>query len=155
VNKKLDVRVRGTQRTLWRNGKYENQIGFTVLTNVLSNVDQKIFIKLGYNETRLSFPLKNLHPLTTTERPKFVSEAEANPVVYCKNYRVVVIGGDLTSNNALVGNYGKVVASEMPGCARVVISSPGPYAHHEFIFREEALCGSYHRTIEWDGLLIA
>jgi len=150
------VRVRGTQRTLWRSAKYENHIGFTVLTRIHSNVDDKILVKLGYNETHVSFPLRYLYPLTTNERPKFISEADAQPVVKCKGHRVVVIGGDLTSNHDLVGYYGKVVGFEIrnPGRAQVAISS-GPCAFLEFVFREEALCASYERTVMWDGSLVA
>jgi hypothetical protein len=120
-------------------------------------VDDKINVKLGYNETHLSFPLKYLYPMTTNERPRFISEADAQPVVECKGYRVVVIGSDLTSNQDLVGNYGKVdrFHRDFAGRAQVAISSPGPYNGQKFVFREEALCASYDRTVVWDDSLIA
>jgi hypothetical protein len=155
LNKILDVRVRGTKRTLWRNGKYEDQIGFTVLTRVLSNVDDKILVKLGYNETSLTFPLKYLHPEMTTERDRLVPASQARPVIYYGNYRVVVIGSDMSSNFDLVGNYGKVVGSESLGSTKVRIISPGPFANQEYYFREDALCASCERQVMWDDSLIA
>jgi hypothetical protein len=48
--RKIDVRIQGTRCPMWQNGRYKDQLGFTVLTEQLQTVESPVVVKVGYEE---------------------------------------------------------------------------------------------------------
>ena len=158
LNKRLDIRIRGTKKTLFHNGRYENQCGFTVLTQVPSSVNESVTVKLGYEQTKRKFQLCYLFPEMTTEIPRVVGPEAASPVVSSIGQRVVIIGPFLGGPSDMVGNYALIedsMDSSMKsdlGLARVC--SAGEWTGVASYFPDTSLCRSLCGAVEWEGSLI-
>ena len=81
LNKRIDVRIDGTDKNLYRNGQYEKACGILVLTSLPHNTNASVLVKVGPEQSRLHFRLLNLIPELTTERPPLVHSEIAWPVV--------------------------------------------------------------------------
>ena len=155
LNKRLDVRIRGTTKTLFHNGRYENQCGFTVLTQVPSSANESVTVKLGYEQTKRKFQLCYLFPETTTEIPKVVGPDAARPVLSSVGERVVIIGPFLGGPSDMIGNYALIedaMDSSMEsnlGLARVC--SSGKWSGIACYFPGTSLCRSLREVVEWEG----
>jgi hypothetical protein len=153
LNKRLDVRIEGTTKTLFRNGRYENQSGYLVLTDKPSTLDTSVTVRIGYRESQLSFPIRFIIPETTTEREGFNSNPVGQPINSVPGERVVIIGRDAEGVTEMVGNYGFVIECIyplLPGQACVVLSS-GALREQVRYFFVESLCRSTFKSIEWFG----
>jgi hypothetical protein len=149
VGKKLDVRIMGTTRTMFHNGRYENQCGFVILKTAPTNVNNSVTVKIGFEETQRPFLLRYLHPQTTTERPPFVSVEKSSLITSIIGQQVVVIGPDIQQNNDLIGSYGLITNSGWilpPGQALVQCCSPGSFYGKWGYFNEISLCRSHQET---------
>lgn len=158
--KKIDVRIRGTLSPLWQNGRYEDQLGFTVLTQSLQTVESPIMVKVGYEEKRISFQARHLVPETTTEEslPSFVqSNKRPTSVRSSVGTRVVIIGPDLNGRSDYIGQYAVVTQCQWPlepDQACTYIASTGPYWGMCIYFHVESICRSQTvsgRPIQWPG----
>ena len=109
VDKKLDVRIRGTTDPPFQGGRFEGRLGFTVLTKPPRNVTDSNIVKLGYSENRLLFQAQHLVPETTMERDVFVSREAAVSITSVVDMRVVIIGPDLEGSSDWIGCYGFIV----------------------------------------------
>ena len=109
MHKKLDIRIRGTRVTRCHNARYENECGFVIPDKKFTSVDDSIVVKVGYNQSRLYFPLRHIYPEVTTERPNFIARSVAIPVARAIGERVVIIGADLEGKMDLLGNYALVI----------------------------------------------
>jgi hypothetical protein len=157
LHKRLDVRIRGTAKTLFHNGRYENQSGFTVMTQVPSSVNESLTVKLGYEQTKRKFKLCYLFPEMTTEIPRVVAPDAALPVVSSIGQRVVIIGPFLGGSSDMVGNYALIedpmdssIKSDL-GLARVC--SSGEWSGIASYFPDTSLCRSLPGVVEWEGSL--
>ena len=149
VGKKLDVRILGTRQTSFHRGRYENNCGFIMLQKVPDNVNHSTLVRIGFEESQRSFPIKYLHPQTTTERPPFVADKDVGPISSRIGQRVVIIGPDVGKNTELVGNYGHIVDSGhvLPvGLALVQVYGSGNVYGKWGYFNEESLCRSHQET---------
>jgi hypothetical protein len=150
INKKLDVRIRGTQgnscsKSFYK-GRYEGRCGFIFLDRIPDGVDGSVEVKMGVDQTRRRFQARHLFPETTTERPPHVDAEAAKPMVSVLSQiqRVVIIGPDVYGNSNAVGSYGEIVNSGyelLPGQALVMLTS-GPYIQQPWYFHERSLCRS-------------
>lgn len=145
VDKKLDVRIQGTKTTLFHNGRYEDNCGFIVMKRLLASVDESVVVKLGFEHTQRSFPLRYLVPERTTERPGFVEAKFAKSIAQEPGERVVIIGPDLTGSLDAVGSLGTIFYSYFvlpPDQALVMIRSNGE-ADRYLYYSENSLCRSH------------
>jgi hypothetical protein len=154
LNKRLDVRIRGTTRTLFHNGRYENQCGFTVLTRAPSSVNESVIVKLGYEQTKRKFQLCYLFPEMTTEVPKVVGPDAARPVVSSIGQRVVIIGPILGGPSDMVGNYALIEESTESNLGLARVCSSGEWHGIASYFPDTSLCRSLPEFAEWEGSLI-
>lgn len=149
VGKRLDVRIMGTAQTSFRDGRYENQCGFTTLTATPANIHSSTTVRMGFAEARVSFPAVYLWPQRTTERPPFVSKDVAGPITSNFGQRVVIIGSDVENNAEFIGNYGIVVHSGytlLAGIALVQVCSAGDSFGKYGYFNEKSICRSHQET---------
>lgn len=109
VGKKLDVRVMGTA-SIYK-GRYENQCGFITMTETPADLYASTTVRIGFEESRRSFPIGYLHPQTTTERPPFVVAKDAVALTSQLGQRVVIIGPDIEGSTQLIGQYCYIVHS--------------------------------------------
>jgi len=143
VGKQLDVRVVGTSRMLFHNGRYEKQCGFFKLKEVLTKVENSITVRIGFAQSRVKIPPRYLQPLLMTERPGFVSAELAEPIVKAMGQRVVIIGADVQGNREWIGEYGFILGSEYilpPTMASVQVIKAG--AQCFAYFDASSLCRS-------------
>jgi hypothetical protein len=152
LNKKLDVRIRGTTEKLYHRGVYEGREGFIVPDRVFSNVEDTVQVQIGYAQSRRPFPLKYLVPHMTTQREMFVSPAAARPVISTIGERVVIIGADLNGARDAVGFYAQVINCSYPlppNHGLVWITSHGAsYGQYRY-FSEDSLCRSQTDDTNW------
>jgi hypothetical protein len=126
---RLDVRVQGTTKTLWYNGRYEDACSILVLTAKPSGLDVTVPVKVGYEQSLAHFPLRYLIPEVTTEQPKVTLPSAAQHVISCVGERVVIIGPDLTGNMEPIGCYTLIIHYPYPldvDQACVIIATMGP-----------------------------
>lgn len=154
LNKKLDIHVQGTSSTLHYNGRYENQRGFVVLTQKPKDVKTSVEVRLGFARSRLRFPLWQLYPETTTERPGFIPPEAARPVFSAVGERVVIIGVDLGNDSAFIGNYGVIDHCRISEIVCVRITTQGPYNGRCCYFDISSVCRSFNERVEWKGEII-
>lgn len=141
----MDVRINGTKKTLFHNGRYEDKCGFIVLKKVPASVDESVVVKIGFEQSQRQFPLRYLVPEKTTERPQFVIGSMVKPIVKEFGQRVVIIGPDLTGTSNVVGSFGVILGPPCvlpPGEALVMVRSSGN-ADGYFYFHENSLCRSH------------
>jgi hypothetical protein len=149
LNKKLDVRIKGTNTTLWHNGRYEGECGIVILNKKVSSVKDSVIVKVGYNQSKASFQLRYVYPEITTERPRFVSPSSVKPIVDTIGEWVVIIGADMEGKTDLIGNYAVVVYCQWPlelGYACVQVLTPErsePLFHY---FPAKSLCRSHEES---------
>lgn len=158
--KKIDVRIRGTLHPAWQNGRYENQLGFTVLTQELHTVESPIMVKVGYEEKRISFQAQHLIPETTTEEPLPWSIQLNKPprsIVSAVGMRVLIIGPDLNGIPDYIGLYAVVTQCRWPlesdkACTYIATTGPSwgmcVYFHVDTLCRSRTEAG---RPISWPG----
>jgi hypothetical protein len=103
LKKKLDVRITGTARTLWHNGRYENKLGWTTLKEPIKTIDDSVVVRVGYAQSRVNFRARHLEPLIYREE---MSSALGT--------RVVITGEDLTGNAEYIGLYAFVICCPYP-----------------------------------------
>lgn len=89
----------------------------------------------------------------TTERPGFVSWANARPVVSTPHQRVVIIGPDAYGGLDAVGSYAEIMVSTAPEYA-LVFYRDGPFMNMGQYYREESLCRSHAEPVTWKGVTI-
>jgi hypothetical protein len=114
LHKRLDVRINGTRTTLWHNARYEDQCGLLELAKEVTSVKDSVFVRMGYNRSKIYFPLIHIFPETTTEKPGFVLPSAAQPVVKTIGRRVVIIGPDLEGRTDFFGYYAIVTYCPYP-----------------------------------------
>ena len=127
------------------------------MTKIPPNTNATILVKIGHEETKVTFPLKFIFPETTTERPGFVSNIDAIPVVHIGGSRVVIIRPDTTKNTDLIGNYAITINSPYPlpsDQTEVRILSEGPFMNQCFVVGEEAICRSHFDPVTWEGSFV-
>ena len=158
--KKIDVRIQGTLQPLWQNGRYENQLGFTVLTEALLTVESPVLVKVGYEEKRISFQAQHLTPETTTEEPlpSFIQlNKQPHSIVSAVGTRVLIIGPDLTGSLDYIGQYAVITQCQWPlecGQACTYITTTGPFWGACVYFHIDSLCRSHTKNghpIMWPG----
>lgn len=154
--KRLDVRIKGTTRCLFHNGTYEDADGFTVLTGIPKNTDTSIFVKVGFEQSRIRFPLRFLFPEMTTQRPFFVPLKLATPVVSTYQQRVVIIGPDCYDKLDLVGNYGRITNTgySLASDQAYVMVTTGLRRGEGSYFHGQSLCRSHDEPVVWDGMTV-
>jgi hypothetical protein len=143
--RKLDICIKGTQSTLFHNGRYENHCGFIVLKKVPIDVNSSVMVKIGYTQSQKQFQPRYLIPQITTENPPVITREAATPLVLAVGCRVVIIGADLYGNSDLVGCYGCIVNSgyALPvNQAFLLVVSQGPWYGRGFYFHQSSLCRS-------------
>ena len=113
MNKRLDVRIYGTTNPLWRNGRYENTIGFVVLRMPVKSVNDSILVMMGYTQRQVYFHAHHLSPEITTEQkgPSLQFMVPANPIVSVPGTTVVIIGANLMGNSDYIGEYAIIIRS--------------------------------------------
>ena len=145
VDKKLDVRIKGTKVTLFHNGQYENKCGFVVMKKVPATVNDSVVVKIGFEQSQRPFLLRYLVPERTTERPGFVDVAVAKPMIQEFGERVVIIGPDLCGLSDAIGLFGTIVNAYcqlQPGDTLVMVhcaNQPPVYLY----YHEDSLCRSH------------
>jgi hypothetical protein len=158
--RKIDVRIQGTRSPMWRNGRYEDQLGFTVLTEQLQTVECPVVVKVGYEEKRISFQAQHLVPEKTTEEPLPPSirpQTRPRSIASAVGTRVIIIGPDLSGLLNYVGEYAVVADCKWPlehGQACTYIASTGPQWGACVYFNVNSLCRSITdngRPIQWPG----
>lgn len=156
LNKRLDVRIAGTRKTLFHNGRYEGQFGYTVLTEVPTSTAAPVTVKVGFAESSISVHPQYLYPMMTTERPGFVSEANALPVISVPQQRVIIIGPDMYGGSDAVGSYAEITAPmfPLPQDHAVIRYLDGPFIGIGQYFRVESLCRSHPEPVTWKGVII-
>jgi hypothetical protein len=157
LNKRLDIRIRGTKTCRWRNGVYESACGILVLTNKPKDTSTSVVVKVGYGQSRLHFLLHHLYPEHTTERPGFITAASARPIVSAIGERVVVIGPDLQEQRDYIGSYGVIIHCHWPldaDQALVILQTPEAFYGRTSYFHESSLCRSTNEVIDWFGVQI-
>jgi hypothetical protein len=144
----------GTAKSLFRNGRYENQCGFLVLTNKVKSTNDSVTVKVGYEESRLTFPVRYLFPETTTERINVGrSDLMTQSVVSTPGERVVIIGPDAEGSSDLIGNYAIVLQSLyqlLPGQVFLSVISGPSYGQGRYFF-VDSICRSTSGIVEWFG----
>ena len=156
LNKRLDVCINDTKKTLWKNGKYNGKCGFTVLTKMFEKTTN-ITVKMGHKENKITFPLKHVFLLTTTERPGFVNSKNANPVASCAGSQVVIIGPDMSGNLKVIGNDAIIEPFQQAleqDCMQVCMLLEGPYRGHSLIIHENSICRSHTEPVMWEDIVI-
>jgi hypothetical protein len=139
---------------MFRNGRYENRRGFLVLTKGLK-LDDSVLVKIGYEESRLTFPLCYIHPEMTTERPMIVSPDAAQQVISVPGERVVIIGPDITGDSNAIGCQAIIVNCPydlLPGQACVGIITSHLHGQYRYV-HEDSLCRSTVGDIDWEGII--
>lgn len=156
LNKRLDVRIAGTKKTLFHNGRYEGQFGYTVLTEVPASTSAPITVKVGFVESSVSVHPQYLYPIMTTERPGFVSAANARPVISVPQQRVVIIGPDIYGGSDGIGSYAEITMPQfpLPQDHAVIRYLDGPFIGMGQYYKEESLCRSHPDLITWKGVAI-
>jgi hypothetical protein len=158
--KKIDVRIQGTRSPMWQNGRYEDQLGFTVFTHQLQTVESPIMVKVGYEEKRISFQAQHLVPETTNKQslpPSIRSHNCPLSIASVVGTRVIVIGPDLNGLFDYVGQYAIVTECKWPlghDQACTYIASTGPQWGVCVYFHVNSLCRSLTdngRPIQWPG----
>jgi hypothetical protein len=155
LHKRLDIRIKGTLMSLYRNGRYENRCGFLVLTEKPPTTDTSVQVKVGYEESRLSFPLRYLFPETTTERPTITPLNKIAPITSTIGERVVVIGPDLAGDTTAIGLFATTVHCNyhILDCqACVLITTPGQLFSTYRYFHSSSLCRSTAGPFTWFGI---
>lgn len=161
LNKKLDVRVKGTTNPPWHNGRFEDQLGFMVLTHGVYSLDSPIVVKIGFLESRAALQARHVVPEVTTERPRYPSK---NPppavmdILSVPGIRVVIIGPDMNGSAAYVGNYAlvqKCAYGLEPGVGLVQIGSMGEHWGEYIYVPIDSICRSGvdrgMSSIDWFG----
>jgi len=156
--KRLDVRIRGTTVQIWHNGAYEDACGILVLTKVPKSVDDSVVVKIGYNRSKIYFPLRYIFPQITTERPMFVSRNDASPVVKTIGERVLIIGNDAEGKSDYIGHHAVVIHCIWPllgdqGCLQIVTT--GPFWGTIRYFSDTSLCRSDAGELDWFDTIIS
>jgi hypothetical protein len=156
LNKRLDVCIQGTKRTLYRNGRYKDACGFLVLEQTPSDVSTSIIVKIGFAEGRLHFPVWHIFPLTTMERPQpsQIRPNDVKPIISSPRKWVVIIGLDLDGKADFIGCCGLIAECDLElgrGQAYIYIIVPGSIDGQYGYFYESSLCQSTAGTIEWFG----
>jgi hypothetical protein len=158
--RKVDVRIQGTRSPVWRNGRYEGQLGFTVLTEQLHTVESPITVKVGYEEKRITFQAQHLLPEKTTTEPlpEYVRpQTRPRAIVSAVGTQVVIIGPDLNGLLDYIGDYAVVAECKWPlehDQACMYIASTGPRWGACVYFNVNSLCRSLTdngRPIQWPG----
>jgi hypothetical protein len=155
--KRLDIRIRGTTDNIWHNGAYENACGFLVLTKVPKSINDSVIVKIGYNQSKIYFPLRYIFPQVTTERSMFISRSAASPIVKTIGERVVIIGKDVEGKSDYIGHHAVVIYCIWPlppaqGCLQ--ISTAGRNRGIIRYFSEESLCRSDDGEFDWYGTMV-
>ena len=158
--KKIDVRIQGTRTPMWRNGQYEDQLGFTVLTEKLHTVESPVVVKVGYKQKQISFQAQHLLLEKTTQeslpssiRPQTLPHSIASAV----GTQVIIIGPDLNGLLDYVGEYTVVAECRWlleHDQACTYIASMGPRWGACIYFYLHSLCHSTTdggRPIQWPG----
>ncbi|RDB29240.1 Transcription elongation factor SPT5 [Hypsizygus marmoreus] len=165
INRKLDVRIQGTTGIdSWQDGKYEGQEGFLVLVSMPYNIEDSIFVKIGYTESRIRFKARHIFPQTTTAVRSTLASASSSAtsvsIISVPGIRVVIIGPDLTNSLDLIGNYALVVPCPyplQPDQASVQIASPGTHWGTYAYFHVTSLCHSDvvgRGPVIWEGKVV-
>jgi hypothetical protein len=150
LHKRLDVRITGTNISLWHNARYEDECGFLTLTKKVSSVNDSVVVKVGYNQSKIYFPLRHIYPEITTERPKIILRSAAIPIIRAIGEQVVVIGADLEGKLDLIGNDALVIHCIWhlaPDQACLQVLTPGPLHGHIRYFPEKSLCRSHQEYL--------
>ena len=145
LNKRLDIRIKGTTTTLFSNGRYEGQCGHIVLDAVPISTEAPVKIRIGFEQTKANFRPRYLIPEVTTETPQYISASTARPIVQAPGERVVIIGPDIYGNSDLVGSFGLVICTPYAfpmDQACVQVCPPGPNVGCASYFVETSLCRS-------------
>jgi hypothetical protein len=146
---------------MWRNGRYEDQLGFTVLTEKLHTVESPVLVKIGYEQKQISFQAQHLRPEKTTQEPlpsSIQPPAIPRSISSVVGMRVIVIGPDLNGLLDYVGDYAIIAECRWPlehdqPCT--YIASTGPWWGACVYFNLHSLCCSMTdngHTIQWLGL---
>ncbi len=145
VGKRLDIRIKGTVKALYHNGKWEDQCGYLVLQKTPVNEKDMILVKMGYSESQIRFTRCYLFPQMTTERPGFVDAKAARPVISSIGQRVVIIGPDAYGNSDRVGEYACIVHCpyNIPSHQALVMISFGQFFGEYRYYNESCLCRSH------------
>ena len=155
--KRLDIHIRGTTVKIWHNGAYENACGFLVLTKPLKSTNDSVIVKIGYNQSKIYFPLHYIFPQVTTERSMFVSRSAASPIVKTIGERVVIIGNDVEGKSDYIGHHAVVIRCMWPlpydqGCLQILTTGPnwGTIRY----FSDMSLCRSDTGELDWFGTMV-
>jgi len=154
LNKRLDVRIHGTTKNLYRNGAYENACGFLVLTSVPRRADASLVVKIGMNQSKLHFKANNITPQLTTECAPIVAPEAARSIASTIGQRVVIVGRDSEGKMDTLGCYGQITDCPWPlapGYACVAVNVPGSQWLVMRYFFETSLCRSIAEPVEWSG----
>src|SRR5215472_9612021 len=108
------------------------------------SVNDSVPVIMGYNRSRVYFPLRHIYPETTTERPGFVSQDAARPVVKTPGERVVIIGNDVEGRLDYIGKLALVVHCYWPlpsdqGCLYLLPNGPSDQAPAYAYFPEGSI----------------
>lgn len=114
-----------------------------------ASVDDSVVVRLGFQQSQRSFPLRYLVPETTTERPRFVEANVARSIVQEIGERVVIIGPDCAGSLDAIGSFGTIFQSYYllpPDLALVLIRNKGETDAYLY-YPESSLCRS-HQEVE-------
>ena len=109
LNKRLDVRIKGTKKTLFHNGKYEDACGYLTLDSTPPNANASVNVMVGNRESKIKMKPIYLIPQMTTETPGVAPTDAARPVVSSIGERVVIIGPDLSGDDSFIGQFAVIV----------------------------------------------
>ena len=118
-----------------------------------NNCNKVIQVKLGHEESKLSFPAKCIFPETTTEWPGYVTHEAAKHVIQTVGCWVVIIRPDSTGNTDLIGNYAITIPHREvlpPDYTEVRIMTEGPFKDECFFVKEISLCQSHFEPVQWN-----
>lgn len=100
-------------------------------------------MKIGFEHNQVKLRVRLLVPEKTTERPGYVSAAEARPIISSPGQHVVIIGKDAQGDDGQIGRTGIIAQSPAPildGFACVYNWPPSTVVFPTPYFHENSLC---------------
>lgn len=156
LNKRLDIKITGTTKENLYNGRYEDSLGFLVLTSPHMTVLEAVYVKLEYTQLKIKFELRHIDPLTTTARSTSIPQKQPSypgPIISDYGRRVIIIGPDDFGKEDYIGKYGLICRPEHtipPDSAAVLISFEPPHISQWGYFSSASLCSSDIDPVMWE-----
>lgn len=137
----------------YQNGRYENQVGFLVLTQTPITVQTLAVVKMGTNQSKIKFEVQYIDPLHHNTWPcQSVQPSTPGPIIKENGRCVIIIGPDIYGRSTEIGNYGIVYASpQLPEDIGFVYFFFKKEASRYGYYQADSICGSDSFSVEWNG----